>query len=214
MGSKRWQTHPGVLLSSMSFGSVYNPALFIPMCNTTLNSTFQKALLPKIWEFGCYYFLFSEVKKKSSEILLLLCNYKGENHHCPPKASSDSSAAFCFIMLLLLILRQITCNPQGKKKKKTFCWWESRDEKVNEFKNIVKILALKALNQMFLFKNDCTVLLFCEYLAPWFKQSVTSCASKIFAPSDTFYYEIGLLNSQESYSRLSCWAFLQLALIT
>lgn len=125
------------------------------------------------------------------------------------------------------ILRQLSCvllhyvafaypkannmQSSGKKKKWHFA---GRDEKVNEFKNIVKILALKALNQTFLFKNDCTVLLFCEYLAPWFQQSVISCASKIFAPSDTFYYEIGLLNSQERYSRLSCWGFLQLALIT
>lgn len=72
------------------------------------------------------------------------------------------------------------------------------------FTNIVIIFALKALNQMLLFKNDCTVLLLCEYLLPLYKQSVTSCASKIFAPSDTFYYERGLLNSQEAYSRLNC----------
>jgi len=32
------------------------------------------------------------------------------------------------------------------------------------FKNIVIFFALKALNQMFLFKNDCVVLLLCEYL--------------------------------------------------
>lgn len=36
------------------------------------------------------------------------------------------------------------------------------------FKNIVKILALRALNQMFLFKNDYTVFLF---LNTWFHGS-------------------------------------------
>lgn len=127
----------------------------------------------------------------------------------PTEASLDSSAAFCFIMLILLLLRQITCNLHKN--------WHiaGRDEKVNAFKkNIVIILALKALIQMFPFKNDCTVLLLCEYLQPWYKQSVTSCASKISAPSDTFYYDRGLLNSQEGYSTLSCWGFLQLASIT
>lgn len=118
MGWNRWQTHTGVLLSSMSFSSVYNPALFIPSRATQpLIFHSRRPYCPKCESLVGWFFFF--LKQKSSEILLSLCRGKKSTPH-PQKASLDSSAVFCFITLLLLILRQITCNSHKKKKKKLF----------------------------------------------------------------------------------------------
>lgn len=125
-GWKRWQTHPGVLLSSMSFSSVYNSALFIPSCATHPLILRSKRLYCPKCESLVVFFLFSEANKFRNLIVIL--QLQGRKSSSSPQSILRQLSFVLLHYVAFAYPKASNMQSSGKKDK-----FAGKDEKGNEF---------------------------------------------------------------------------------